>query len=506
MKKFRGIFLLTALSVCSWFRLGAQSYSESALIFSQINPVQSSRFSALGGAGVSLGGDLSAAQINPAGLGMFNKGEAAFSLGYTDLQTDAKFLGTTTNSNKPNLSIPFLGVSFHNEIDRDKIISGTFGITYSRNNNFNRTLFYQGRNESNSILDFFINDGYDNNGNAIDPRDLYPPTSLAFETYLIDTVTFGGFKEYGSVLDFTASNQAEKVQTSGSGNQWTFSYGLNIADRLFVGAGLGLRSFDYINRKTFTESGFLFGNPTFKPINNFSLEETLSISGSGYNLLLGIIGRPVEGLQLGASYESPSGLVVNDVYSASVTANWNNFDYYGNGKKINELRAQLEESLVTDYRLRTPGRLTAGLTYFFGKTGFITGEVETTDYSNAKYTSRTEGVSFDGDNASIRNLYRSTTTYRIGSELRFGKYRIRAGGSHRYDPFIEIQNGVTRERSQITGGFGLKEKSFNIDVTVGYAWSNQTYRPYRVPSAESPLVTSEEKNLFIQVTAGFPFR
>lgn len=460
----------------------------------------------MGGAGVSLGGDLSAAQINPAGLGMFNKGEVAFSIGYSDLQTDARFLGTTTNSNKPNLSIPFFGVSFHNEIDRDKIISGTFGISFSRNNNFNRSMIYQGRNDSNSILDFFINDGYDKSGNAIDPRDLYPPTSLAFETYLIDTVTLDGFKEYGSVLDFTGSNQYEKIQTSGSGNQWTFSYGLNIADRLFVGGGLGLRSFDYINRKTFTESGFEFGNPVYKPINNFSLEETLSISGSGYNVLLGIIGRPVEGLQLGASYESPSGLVVNDVYSATVNAKWNNFDYYGNGKKINELRAQLEESLVTDYRLRTPGRLTAGLTYFFGKVGFLTGEIEKTDYSKAKYTTRTEGVSFDGDNASIRSLYRSTTTFRMGSEVRFGRYRFRAGGSHRYDPFIEVQNGVSRERSQLTGGFGIKEKTFNADITVGYNWSNQSYRPYRLPSAESPLVISEDRNLFIQVTAGFPFR
>lgn len=146
--------LLLALT-CAVSDLKSQSYPETALLFSRISPSGSSRMMSIGGAGVSLGGDPSSSYLNPAGLGMFNKGEIAFSLGYGDATATSSFLGDETGSGKTSLNIPFLGMALQGPWNHRKIISGTFGLSMNRINDFNQSVSYAGRNTNNSIIDFF---------------------------------------------------------------------------------------------------------------------------------------------------------------------------------------------------------------------------------------------------------------------------------------------------------------------------------------------------------------
>lgn len=505
MIKRAGLILL-AVALLPVSAVLGQTYSESALLFSQYQPATSARFGAIGGAGVSLGGDPGSSLINPAGLGMYNRNDLALSIGYSDLQAGSGYQGTTTNAGRTSLAIPFLGVTFHTPRDKEKLISSSMGISFSKLQDLNRTITYQGRNENNSILDYFINDGYDNDGFALDPQDLYAPTSLAFEAYLIDTLTQNNVTDYGSVLNFGAARQGETIRTTGDVRQWNISYGLNFSDRLFVGGSLGIRSLDYTSRKTYSEADFEYGDPQYDPISGFSLLETLRINGSGFNVNLGVIARPIDGLQVGLSYESPTSMVLSDVYDASLTANWRNFDYYGDGERLNDITARLDEGLVTDYKLRIPGRFTAGGTWIFGKNGFVTAEFETTNFGNAEYVSRTEGVVFNSDNAEIRNLYRKSTTVRGGGEWRTGKMRYRAGFSARPDAYTQVQNGVSTALTNITAGIGYRETKYYVDVAVNYGSTNQSYRPYRVSGADSPLVKSALDRLTVLVTVGLPFR
>jgi len=506
-----GLLIMFLLPV---FSLTAQTYSETALMFTRPAFSGSSRMLSMGGAGISLGGDLSAAHLNPGGLAMFNKGEIAFSIGSADNRATSSYLGTSLTDNKPNLSVPFMGVSFHTRKDDEKLISSSFAITYNRLANFNRAVNYQGRNEKNSIIDYFLNDAYDEDGFPFDPRDLFIPTNLAFETYLIDTITVDGAPGYWSALgllpdpaDFRKVNQTERVVTSGALTQWTFSYAVNISDKFFLGASLGLRNVRLDNRKTYTESGFEFKDTDYKPIDQFTLEERLTVNGSGYNIVIGGIIRPVEGLQVGASYESKTGLLVSDVYDATMSTQWNNFDYYLDGSAIlkNET-ARLDEGLLTEYTLSTPSRLSGGLSWFFGKKGFITAEVGSVNYGGAKYKSRTAGVGFESDNSSIRSLYGTGMNYRFGGEYRYDKMRFRAGGFLSTDPFRTAQNGISRDISGLTGGFGYRETNYYVDLAVVLSNGNQSYRPYRIPSADSPLVKSQNQSWLVQVTLGLPLQ
>ena len=213
----KGVLLLQLLLFVSISGI-AQSYSETALLFSRTTPNLTGRFSALGGAGVSLGGDLSSAFLNPAGLGMYNKGEATASLGFTNNQTTSTYFGDALNSGKSGINIPFFGINFFTEKDGEPVISGSFAVTYNRVNDFNRTMSYQSRNTTSSIIDYFLDDAYDADGYPIDPRDLNIPTNLAFETYLIDTIRVDNQPDYFSALgllpdpaDFRHENQKETI-------------------------------------------------------------------------------------------------------------------------------------------------------------------------------------------------------------------------------------------------------------------------------------------------------
>ena len=78
---------------------GASEYHEQALLFSQNNYTGTARIQGLGGAQVSLGGDLSSALSNPAGLGFYNRSEFNLTSSYNNFNTSTEYLGQTTNEN-----------------------------------------------------------------------------------------------------------------------------------------------------------------------------------------------------------------------------------------------------------------------------------------------------------------------------------------------------------------------------------------------------------------------
>ncbi|MBK8290372.1 MAG: hypothetical protein IPK96_04825 [Flammeovirgaceae bacterium] len=145
------------------------------------------------------------------------------------------------------------------------------------------------------------------------------PTGLAYNNYLIEDSTFVDASasplQYLSVLGTYPSNpndirtvlQQEEVRTTGSQNQWSLSYGANFSDKLFFGAGLGIASLRFQTEKTYRESDFNFvEDPSFNPLNNLILEEQIEINGSGINGTFGLIARPIDMVQLGFPYTTPT--------------------------------------------------------------------------------------------------------------------------------------------------------------------------------------------------------
>ena len=81
--------LCTSALVQAQVQYGSFGYYRDALRFSQYNQWGTARFSGIGGSGSVLGGGISAATLNPAGLGLFNRSQFVLtpSLGFNTFDT-----------------------------------------------------------------------------------------------------------------------------------------------------------------------------------------------------------------------------------------------------------------------------------------------------------------------------------------------------------------------------------------------------------------------------------
>lgn len=501
--------MLVGVGVFISHLLGAQSFVETALMFSRTAPGGNARIQALGGAQTALGGDISTAASNPAGLGMYNRSEFSLSLSNFNFQNDGvyysgdKELSAANRAYRSQFRVPNFGMVFSSDKNASGILKGNFAVSQTRLNDFNQNLEYDGLNPNTSIIDYFLDDATGlpptqfNSGGAL----YNTPTELAYNNYLIGEATIlnpaNSNKNYFTDVAGTPT-QSEIIQTRGSQNQWNFSYGVNIDDKLFLGAGLGIATIRYESSKVYRE---VFRN---EPLDNLRLQENLDIRGSGVALNLGAIYRVKDAVQFGFAYTTPTGYSLTDSYSARMNTSWKNFEYQP-GEFINNEDAATD-LVISEYLLRTPGRLSFGATVFAGKHGLITADLERVNYAGATYRSNNLDLgSYDSDNDRIRGLYQSVMNVRLGGELRYNKMRLRAGYHLMPDPFVSEQNGAGRSWQTVSAGVGYRQQNFFVDVTGTLGTGSNSYRPYRVSSLPAPLLVYDQRVTQVLVTIGWPF-
>ena len=176
-------FLLLAVDGCI-----AQSYVEEALMVSRIRAGGSARIQAMGGVQNALGGDISSAYYNPAGLGMYNRSDFAITSAFATNNYSSSYLGTNSPETKNNVFIPNIGIALHGSKDGTKgIWGGTIGINFNRINSFNETFSYSGTNENNSIVDYFLDNAAGTGISQFNSSgsNYNSPTGLAYFNYLI---------------------------------------------------------------------------------------------------------------------------------------------------------------------------------------------------------------------------------------------------------------------------------------------------------------------------------
>ena len=500
----RNILLsLTLISITlSSLKTKAQSYAESALLLSRTKPGGTARILGMGGAQTALGGDISVALGNPAGLGMYNRSEFSITPFLKNHTYNNQFLGNNSQGDKGLISLGSLGLAFHNpSAQKGDYVGGTFAVTFTRTNDFNENYSYSGTNTSTSIIDSFIEqaNGFpESQFNEGNPQ-YNTLTGLAYYNYLIGPETIldpDGDPNFYFTDVLGIPFQAESVNIRGSSNQWNISYGGNYKDFLFFGGGIGISSFRYRSEKTFTEAF------VDEPLNDLSIVERLELSGSGVNLNLGVIVRPIQLLQIGVSYTSPTFYSVEDLYEATMRTNWDNFEYLP-GEFINNESASTD-LLLGEYSLNTPSRLSAGVTFFLDKYGFITADIESVNYSKARYNSNFFGVSFAGDNEEIRQTYTQTYNIRIGAEGRINMFRIRGGYAHLPDP-LRNPEGFDRSVNNVSLGAGIKKNNIGVDFAFVRSISSNQYRPYFLSDGAEPVVTQEFNSNMFLLTLGFTY-
>jgi len=492
MKRF---FFISLCIVLSQYIM-AQEPAD-ALRYSWQTPNGTARQQSIGGAGGSLGGDISATFINPAGLGFYKTGDFVLTPAFRFNTNKATYYGRAEQDKNNGFAFGTSGVVFGNGDRKNK--SSAIALAVNQTANFNSDLLYRGLNTQSSYSQKFLEEI--SNQNVHDPNAVannYPfGTSLAFNTFWIDTANGwnGGNKQYVSLatplLSGSGLLQQQTVKNRGGITELSLAGAFSYNEKFYIGGGIGIPFLHYKKESTFIEA-----DATDNPGNRFdfaTVTDNLTTDGAGVNIKIGAIYKPVEYVRLGLTFHTPTWYSLTDEFNTSVTTNTEN--YHGEWTQSSTLFTDGKDAEFK-YNYRTPYKVIVSGSYVIREIedvrkqkGFLTADIE---YIN--YKASTFSTSNDGDNTqttkdylkslneAIDKAYKGAFNFRLGGELKFTTWMVRLGGAYYGNPYKNIA-GEKGSRFQITGGLGYRNKGFFIDAAYVHTMGKDVNFPYRLQTA-----------------------
>lgn len=520
MKKLR--FIIIMLGLCLIQNVQAQidpnsiGYYQDALRFSSTDRGGTARLQGLAGSGVALGGDLSSVIINPAGLGFYNRSVLSITPQISFRDNTASFQGQENVTFNDKFSIGQIGISIDltkSDIEKGDFRGGSLAFSFSKRNDFNEEIELIGENYQSSIVDYYLEraQGQNADGGLVEINDdgsLNPlnPTGAAFDAFLFD-IDIGvcstlNCRTYERFYAFEPMRQRELIRTSGNQNEWTISYGGNFKDQFYFGTKLGIASVNYLIERTYNERALDQGTNALR---STTINNRLKINGTGFNLGLGFIYRPVDLIRFGLNFETPTYYALEEEFEFDLSAQFNNFlfsenpDFY-----LNNESSSLPNGFF-NYRLRTPMKVNFGAAIFASKNGFISADVEYLDYSRSRLSFESLDGDESADNRSIQNIYDRTFNFRVGAEYRVDDFRFRGGYANLGDPFKENINLVDQSRQRVSGGLGMRLQDYFWDVALIHEWWNEGYTLYNLQNGYAPAAEFKKNLTTLAITGGLFF-
>lgn len=469
-------FLLTLLSVSLFYYSNAQTEID-ALRFSRNDIVGTARFSAMAGAYGALGADFTTLSYNPAGIGFYQFSELSFTPSFGNMIATSNFGGGRNEDEKYHSNFSNFGyvVSSPKSGNEWKRLNLAFG--YNRTANYKKRIFISGENTNTSMIDNFVANAQ---GNTIGNLNSFTEL-LAWNTYLFDPLDTIDNGNYISKLNSSLSKKQEKViNSSGSAGEYVFSVGTSYEDRIYLGATIGMPSIDYYEKSTYTESEF---SDTAAHLQRFDYSEELTTTGRGFNLKLGVIARLNDWVRLGGAFHSSTYYDMEDEYSTAITAVWND-----------TLGTMYDPSPFGyfNYELKTPWKAIGSVAINIKKKGLITADIEIIDYASAKFNSDT--YKFSDENAVINSLYTKATNIRLGGEMKYKPFRIRAGYALYGSPY---KDNTELDRKSYTFGLGVDKGHFIVDFSYVFSEGNDEHFMYSSDLVDAAnIITTSHNFLF----------
>src|SRR5450432_24026 len=512
-------FFVLCLSLLFSFFLKAQ-LPEDALRMSYTHPSGTAREQAIGGAMGSLGGDISANYVNPAGLGFYKTGEVVLSPGWSFGSTNTGYLSNNTKS--PSYNNFLLGTSgfvvgWTTEPDKSSAIS----LSVNRSADFNGHINYQGKNNYSSASEAYLEE-FNASGLSIDDALSNPGisygTRMALYTYLVDT-SQGGFgptiNQPGKVLAAGGDlGQNTDIRTSGGITEIALGIAGNSHDKWYYGVSIGIPIVNYSRTTQYTETD-LSGN-TNNDFDSYTYTENYSAKGVGVNGRLGVIFRPNLNWRIGVAIHTPTFYSITDYLSANMVTNT---EGYAGVRTINSgaLDQAAGASNKLEYDLQSPWHLVASGSYIFpgsvteGKMGFITADIEYVANTGSKYSFPLDDNGnpvndngyFDGVNSVIRSYYKNTFNFRLGGEYKVDELAFRLGGSYSLDPYSSPD--LKGNRMSIGGGLGYRKKGIFIDLTYVESILTDVNFPYRLGEKDNIYSSVKQYTGNLLLTFGIKF-
>ncbi|WP_159517356.1 OmpP1/FadL family transporter [Sunxiuqinia indica] len=481
MKKTRYIFI--AMLLMSTMAMGQNLVD--GLRYSDNRIQGTARSAAMGNAFGALGGDFTSASINPAGLGVYRSNEFVITSQFGKTAVDATYLGQSASDSKYNFSVPNIGyvASIGNENSLGGSLVGlTFGVGYNRLNNFNMKRMVEADNANSTLLDNFVANANDNNWS-----NFYE--ELAWQTFLINEDELG----YHNVIDDEGYGQSQRKSFTQKGalDEFILSLAANFNHKFYLGATVGIHNVDF----TETTSLHEYGTNNNDVFNEYTFNTYLNTTGTGFNVKLGALYKPIDALRLGVAIHTPTFYRLHDSFDNSMYSSLN----FEEGQY-----SALSPLGDYDYDLETPMKAVFSAAYIIGKSGILSVDYEYVDYSTIKLSDGGNSYDFFDENQEIQNVYKSVGNLRIGAEYRLsGEFSLRGGYEYRPSPInSSYQPGFSDPKySSFSGGLGYRQGNFFLDAAYKHALDDNYAEVYTGSDLANYEITKDQ---FI-LTLGFKF-
>ncbi|MDD2793277.1 MAG: hypothetical protein PHD73_08855 [Sediminibacterium sp.] len=506
--------LLIICTLLSGIKANAQQ-PEDALRTAWFTQNGTARNTAVGGTMGSLGGDITANHVNPAGLGFYKTNELVLSPGFLFNNNKFNFRGTDSTGKKSAFGYGTSGIILAGNKHRQSTwTSAAVAISVNQLANYNNRIQYTGFNNYSSFTEKYLEELTRDRADTNAALSNYIfGSSLAFRTFLIDTISGpgGAVAGYQSLVPISQGvKQLYDAQSSGGYNEIAIGTAGNMNDQLYLGISFTIPIIKYTRNLFYSEK-----DPTADGTNSFSFfeyRETYSSSGAGIGAKLGMIYKPQESLRLGFAFHTPQLIGFTDNIRSSMVANTET--YAG-------LRSESSDALnsgragVAKYNMTTPWRMIGSVSYVLREVndvrmqkGFISADIEYVHYKGARFNASSSdagnyGISeyYRMMNDAIKDTYRGNVNIRVGGELKFNTLMVRLGTAYYGSPYAD--QVLKASRFIGSGGLGYRNKGMFIDLTYSHIMNKDVQFPYLLNDKSNTFAVQKGNRGSLMLTLGF---
>ena len=490
----------------------------------------------MAGGGTAGWADLSAMATNPAGLGYYTS--SAFGGGLDVLVADntSSFRvgsGSASGSsiNESAVRLGSFGGVYKMPTKQGSLV---FGVGFTQQHTFDRTLRYEGTNQQSSITDTFLPRP---NEFAVDDQGVFFPDDVP--TNIIPFIAFqGGAIEFfqgdfdagqypfeQAVLPGTETVQEGRVHREGRTSEVNFAGAAEVAPNVMLGvsANIAVGQYQFQNRLTEIDQGensnyeVLRDGEFFEGLDQLSFQERFESEFTGFNVRTGLSAELTPSVRVGLTVETPTWTAVSEDFTdAIVRTDFLDGTSLAYGNDPNE---EIGKGTF-DYSIQTPWRLGAGLAYDNDRLR-VSADVEFLDWSNLELDS--ESFDFPEVNDCVSDEvvcfedFEAVLNWRGGIEYDFAAGpSLRGGLAYRPDPRsfdFTAADGGTRDRSRTFLSLGISYP-LGDQLTLDAGWvqerTDDQFQPYQAatpPNENTSIVPPlvDEEVTRNQVRVGFRY-
>ena len=478
------LLYLASLALFAMPAVAQETYENTKLIDNDLNGT--ARYVGMGGAMEALGADISTMSTNPAGVGLFRKSKVDGSLSVTS-QEKYKSFG---NADKTALSFDQLGIVYSMKQWNGSYLN--FGFNYRKSRNFNQILSaasaLNGASQ-NKLTYLKLSKGVVESTNDLN----YTQVDYLYDSHLIGEDGEIDGKPVRTYYYYPADRYIFDSGDKGYIGEYDFNVSGNLGNRWYLGLTVGIHDVHYNGYSEYAEH--LEENA--EGIDNMALIDSRKITGTGFDVKLGAIFRPIESspFRIGAYIHTPT---FYDLTTSNYTVLTDGKDTFNSSESLS-------------FRVNTPWKFGLSLGHTIDNVLALGATYEYADYGSMDSREK-DGYYYDNWNgdcyetsSSDKSMNRHTErtlkgvhTLKVGGEVKVTPhFAVRAGYNYlsgMYDmndgykdgtiysqgSYYASQTAYTnwKATNRLTCGVGYSFNNFNIDFAYQYSTTKGEFHPF----------------------------